>query len=160
MKRVKGDLFDYFERGECDTVAHCCNCQGVMGSGIALTIKEKYRPAYDAYKDHERRNGGIHLGSISSEFVSSLDNKLIINLHAQGRYGYDGFRYVNYEALYDALTQAKRMMIASKQKTLGVPYKMACDRAGGDWRIVEAMLDVIFCDAGIDVLVVEYSKEH
>jgi len=157
MKKVKGDLFDYFERGDCDTVAHCCNCQGVMGSGIALTIKNKYKAAYDAYKDHERRNGSIQLGTISSEFVDM--DKLIINLHAQSRYGYDGFRYVNYEALYDSLTQAKRMMIASKQKTLGVPYKMACDRAGGDWRIVEAMLDVIFVDVGINVLVVEYSKE-
>lgn len=51
-------------------------------------------------------------------------------------------------------------MIAAGHKIIGVPYKMACDRAGGDWRIVEAMLNVIFIDADIEVLVVEYSKEH
>lgn len=157
IKRVKGDLFDYFERGECDTVVHCCNCQGVMGSGIALTIKNKYNGVYKAYKDHESRNGSLKLGTTSSEFVG--ENKLIINLHAQGNYGYNGFRYVNYEALYEALVAARNEMIASKHKTLGVPYKMACDRAGGDWRIVEAMLNVIFVDADIEVLVVEYSKE-
>lgn len=158
IKYVVGDLIKYFDAGECDTIAHCCNCQGVMGSGIALTIKNKYKAAYDAYKDHEHRNGRLQLGTISSEFVDV--DKLIINLHAQSRYGYDGFRYVDYEALYDSLSQAKRMMIASKHKTLGVPYKMACDRAGGDWRIVEAMLNVVFVDAGINVLVVQYSKEH
>lgn len=157
IKRVKGDLFDYFERGECDTVAHCCNCQGVMGSGIALTVRNKYNCAYKAYKDHESRNG-LKLGTISSEFVGT--DKLIINLHAQGNYGYDGFRYVNYEALYDSLFKACREMIAAGHKIIGVPYKMACDRAGGDWRIVEAMLNVIFVDADIEVLVVEYSKEH
>lgn len=157
IKKVKGDLFDYFERGECDTVAHCCNCRGVMGSGIALTVKEKYKGAYNAYKDYEVVHGVLRLGTISSEFVGT--NKLIINLHAQSSYGYDGMRYVNYEALYNSLVEARSKMIASGHKTLGVPYKMACDRAGGDWRIVEAMLEAVFVDAGISVLVVEYSKE-
>jgi hypothetical protein len=31
-----------------------------------------------------------------------------------------------------------------QQKILGVPYKMACDRAGGDWRVVNAMLETLF----------------
>jgi hypothetical protein len=48
-------------------------------------------------------------------------------------------------------------MISKNLKTLGVPYKMACDRAGGDWRIIETMLNVIFENSGIDILVVEYA---
>lgn len=157
IKRVKGDLFEFFERGECDTVAHCCNCQGVMGSGIALTIKTKYSDAYLAYKDHEYRNAVLKLGTTSSAFVG--ETKLIVNLHAQSNYGYNGARYVNYEALYETLVQAKREMIAAGHKTLGVPYKMACDRAGGDWIIVEAMLQAVFVANDLNVLVVEYSKE-
>jgi hypothetical protein len=31
-----------------------------------------------------------------------------------------------------------------QQNILGVPYKMACDRAGGDWRIVNSMLESLF----------------
>jgi hypothetical protein len=157
IKHAKGDLFKFFEDGACDTVAHCCNCKGVMGSGIALTIKDKYPGAYKSYKDHEYRNAVLKLGTTSSAFVG--ENKLIVNLHAQSSYGYNAFRYVNYEALYESLIATRNEMIASNHKILGVPYKMACDRAGGDWRIVEAMLDAIFSDANLEVLVVEYSKE-
>jgi hypothetical protein len=52
-------------------------------------------------------------------------------------------------------------MIGTNLKQLGVPYKMASDRAGGDWRIVEAMLESVFDSTSIEVVVVEYSaKEH
>jgi hypothetical protein len=81
----------------------------------------------------------------------------VVNLHAQNLYGYDGSRFVNYEAIYETLRQTKEVMISKNLKTLGVPYKMACDRAGGDWRIIETMLNVIFENSGIDILVVEYA---
>lgn len=158
----KGDLLEYFHNGECDVIAHCCNCQGVMGSGIAAQIKEEYVGAYESYKEHEQHHGGLELGTCSyADFGDSFEDvKTIVNLHAQNLYGYDGSRFVDYEALYETLRQTKEMMLEYGRHTLGVPYKMACDRAGGDWRIVEAMIRVIFENTDIDILVVEYEPKQ
>jgi O-acetyl-ADP-ribose deacetylase (regulator of RNase III) len=150
----KGDLLDYMNDGWCDAIAHCCNCQGVMGSGIALQIKKHIPEAYEAYRLHEEINSGIELGSISIGQTDSMT--VVFNLHAQNLYGYDGSRFVDYEALYETLRKTMVFMVEHGYDKLGVPYKMACDRAGGDWRIVESMLTVIFENSGIDILVVEY----
>jgi len=152
IKYIKGDLLKEFEDGTVDTIAHCCNCQGVMGSGIALSIKNKYPSAFAAYKDHEDKFK-LLLGSVS---VDKQTDRAIVNLHAQNLYG-SGSRFVNYEALYVSLTLLKHYMIGTNLKQLGVPYKMASDRAGGDWRIVEAMLESVFDSTPIEVVVVEYS---
>lgn len=158
----KGDLLEYFQNGECDAIAHCCNCQGVMGSGIAAQIKEVYPEAYLSYKEHEERHGGLKLGTCSYvDYGDSLkDSKMVANLHAQNLYGYDGSRFVDYEALYETLRETAGTMLEYGFKTLGVPYKMACDRAGGDWRIVEAMIQTIFENTGINILVVEYEPRQ
>lgn len=140
-----GDLLDTFDKGDVDVIAHCCNCCGVMGSGIALAIKQRYPAAYKAYKDFEHHNDErIRLSTIS--YAKHKQDQYIVNLHAQQTFGGGATRYVNYEALYNTLEQTRNLMIEKKLKRLGVPHKMACDRAGGDWQIVEAMLKVIFDD--------------
>ena len=154
INSIKGDLLKEYNQGACDVIAHCTNCQGVMGSGIALQIKNEMPAVFDAYKYHEECSG-LKLGTIS---YAKIGKGIVVNLHAQNLYGYDGSRFVNYEAIYETLRQTKEVMLSKNLKTLGVPYKMACDRAGGDWRIIETMLNVIFENSGIDILVVEYAQ--
>ena len=148
---IEGNLIDALFEKKCDAIAHCCNCKGVMGSGIALEIKNRIPSAYSAYKEYESLHR-LKLGTVSSvdptyhllgqpDFV--YKEHQVYNLHAQADYGY-GKRQVNYEALYHCLEQVKVAMDNRQQKILGVPYKMACDRAGGDWRIVNAMLETLF----------------
>ena len=153
IKYTTGDLLEEFRNCVVETMAHCTNTCGVMGSGIALQIKNEMPDVFDAYKHHEECNG-LKLGTIS---YAKIGKGIVVNLHAQNLYGYDGSRFVNYEAIYETLRQTKEVMISKNLKTLGVPYKMACDRAGGDWRIIETMLNVIFENSGIDILVVEYA---
>jgi O-acetyl-ADP-ribose deacetylase (regulator of RNase III) len=43
---VKGNLLD----SNCDYICHQVNCQGVMGSGIARQIRERYPVVYLYYK--------------------------------------------------------------------------------------------------------------
>lgn len=151
---TEGDLLKKYKAGECDAIAHCANCQGVMGSGIALQIKNELPAAYDAYKNHESLNCGLELSTVS---YAEIDHGFIFNLHAQNLYGYDGSRYVNYESIYETLRKTKEIMLENDLISLGVPYKMACDRAGGDWRIIEAMLTVIFENTDIQILIVKYN---
>lgn len=166
-KFEQGDLLTHFGSCQVDVVLHCCNCQGVMGSGIAATIKNDYPTAYVAYKAYETESG-LTLGTISS---CEFNGGLIVNLHAQDFYRKGGQvdgRFVNYEALYESLLRAKETLLefyASDIEyndwtpTVGVPYKMAADRAGGDWNVVLAMIKSVFPEDGdINVTVVEYNQ--
>lgn len=152
IKYSKGDLLQKFKNGEVNCILHCCNCRGVMGSGIALQIKNQFFKAYLAYKDYEREKG-LNLGSISAAETAFGP---IYNLHAQENYGTEK-RQVNYEALYVCLEKTKEDLINYNFKgTIGIPYKIASDRAGGDWDIVWAMIDSVFRD--FEVEIVEYQK--
>ena len=53
----KGDLLTT----DADIIVHGCNCQGVMGSGVAKQIKEKFPNAYTIYKQREEEIG-LRLG--------------------------------------------------------------------------------------------------
>ncbi len=130
-KIVQGDVLDALENGDVDTVLHVVNCQGVMGSGIALQIKKRFPEAYEKYKQVELYQG-LTLGGTSG-------NDDIVNLHAQDYYG-RGKRHLNYGALAQCLSKVKAI------KTIGIPYLIGCDRAGGDWEVVKEMIDFILKD--------------
>jgi O-acetyl-ADP-ribose deacetylase (regulator of RNase III) len=139
MKTVKGDLVKAICEGADggpQVMLHVCNNKGVMGSGIALQVKNQIPDAYRAYKDFEAAAGGIPLGTIST-----CHN--VINLHAQNGYG-QGIRHLDYEELYKSLEKAAAYLERLGVERVGVPYRMGSDRAGGDWRIVSAMLETIF----------------
>lgn len=151
---IKGDLLELFEKGEVNHILHCCNCQGVWGSGIALQIKKKYPGAYRTYKQHEK-NFGLKLGTES--MYSHSWEQAIFNLHAQEFYGRTkGKRYVDYNALKRCLLAVKINVF--KEEKIGIPYKMASDRAGGDWSVVESIIDEVFPEEKYKIVIVEYDK--
>lgn len=133
MKVTEGDAITALLNDDVDLLIHIANCQGRMGSGIALSIKTRIPSAYDAYKLFEKERT-LTLGTVSS------DNK-VVNLHAQKYYGYDGKRYIDYEALALCLESIKNTLDKrGKSYRIAVPYRMGCDRAGGSWGIVKSMI--------------------
>ncbi len=135
----KGSLFT----APVQAIAHVANCHCTMGSGIAKVIKDTYPEAYRA--DCETTKGDYSkLGNISSASVLNTKDEIrvIHNIYAQYLYGI-GVRHLNYEALYTGLTAVKQNLGGSNY-CLGLPFKMGSDRAGGDFRVVESMIEVIF----------------
>ena len=57
MKTVRGDLLKLALDGHFDVIVHGCNCQCVMGAGIALSIKNAFPEAFAA--DLATANNGI-----------------------------------------------------------------------------------------------------
>ena len=45
IHHVKGNLLD----SNCDYICHQVNCQGVMNSGVAKQIREKWPEVYESY---------------------------------------------------------------------------------------------------------------
>ena len=153
ITHVKGDLLDLFRDDKVNVILHVANCQGIMGSGIAAQIKARYLVAYKRYKDHEH-SYGLELGTIS--YAQMTTSRGIFNLHAQQLYGVCS-RFLNYEALYKCL-EAVSTILTGRKIIIGIPMKMGSDRAGGDWRIVEKMIEVVFENTQHEIIIVDYDK--
>jgi hypothetical protein len=131
IKEIDGNLLDFFDQYNI-AIAHVCNCKGVMGAGLAHSIKIRYPSAYNNYKSYELLHG-LTLGTISTAWVDSYP---IINLHAQLNYGYVKKQYLDYDSLRECLNKTQKLLLENNITEIGLPYKMGSDRAGGDWNIV------------------------
>lgn len=138
VKIIKGCLLDAYDRREVQCIAHVCNAQGVMGSGIAKSIKDRYPEAFLEYKKKH---------SIGTVTLSEEDFP-IFNMVAQEFYG-RGKRQLNYGAMAKCLTEVAQYTRSTE--TIGFPYLMGCDRAGGDWEIVLEMIEFIFKDFEVNI---------
>ena len=153
IKHIKCDIFE----SGADVICHQVNCQGVMGSGIAKQVREKYPWVYGTYKSfcdgvdptHERK---FLLGTALPVFIN--ETTVIENLFGQEKYGYNGNCYTNYAKLKQALDTTK---LQHPNKTIAIPYLMGCHRGGGDWNIVYKMIEEVFADSDCEVLICEYN---
>lgn len=151
-----GNVVDALLNDEVDFIAHCCNAQGVMGSGIAKEIKERIPEAFKQYRFQyelckERGTLQHFLGSVS-------EGGNVLNLVGQEYYGSIPSRYVSYGALASALSQVYHVLqfdanVNPSAVTIGLPFKMASDRAGGDWEIVLELLDFLIVPYVKDVII-------
>lgn len=143
----KGDLLEAPE----DIIAHGCNAVGGFGSGVAGQIAKKYPEAKYSYKN-EHEYGSLQLGYI--DVVTIRENlkvqKRIINCVTQQEYLPRGICHANYDAINECMLKVKRYAKAMGNLSIAIP-KIGCGLAGGDWQIVEKILEVVFYDYNITV---------
>lgn len=139
----KGSVVDVTE----GIILQQVNAQGVMGSGVAKALRDKYPVIWDAYssrvKPHQYDQGRQYMGDVIPITVS--EGLIIYNLVGQLHYGAqpnawsaDG-RYTSYDALSDALAKTARYIKGVPAKVHTV--KLGCDRGRGEWPIVEALIN-------------------
>lgn len=134
---IKGDLF----AEEHPYIAHGVNCQGVMGSGVAKIIKEKYPWSYIAYKDFcGLRDPEYLLGHIKSCWNG--ESTKIIHCFTQLYYGMDGERYISYDAVDDCMRKIDYLYPACylENKYIAMP-KIGAGLGGGDWEIISKIIE-------------------
>lgn len=142
-----------------DYICHQVNCRGVMGSGVAKQIRDKWPIVYAEYKNYlqEREDelcGGLECSpSVSktslgdAQTVTLPSGKHVVNMFAQLDYGYDGKRYTSYDAFYSCLESMAKVI--PKNATIAFPYKIGCDRGGADWGIISIMIDRVLGDFNV-----------
>lgn len=148
---IPGDLLS----SDCDVLAHGCNCFHSFGAGIARQFKEKYPTSFDADL-RSSRGDPEKLGTFTK---AEFDGKMIFNLYTQFRYGYPP-RQVDYNAVRDSLEAMKgylEMFSDFDNIKIGMP-KIGCGLAGGDWNIVEDIIEDVFCDKEVFVYVFEMGE--
>lgn len=105
-------------------IGHGVNCQGVMGSGVALTIRNKFPQAYEAYIEHCRdflKDSEPYelLGTV--QLVQVADDLYIANMFTQVGFGKDGKQYASLDGVRGACMElsAKRdALIVQEQAEL------------------------------------------
>lgn len=110
-----------------------------MGKGIALSIKEMYPNAYQAYKTQERRDG-LRLGHVS--YSEEPNNLIVMNGITQKDYWIPSAprdkRYVDYGAIALVFEQ-----VAKWANYYNVPVHfpaVGSGLGGGDWSIIEPII--------------------
>lgn len=98
MRARTGDLL----KAEELVIMHGCNCQGVMGAGVAKQIKVKWPIVFDKYSQYCPNNELI--GNIQ---VVDVGNKLIVNAFTQVYYGkrHKSFNYGKFKAVVRKLKE-------------------------------------------------------
>jgi O-acetyl-ADP-ribose deacetylase (regulator of RNase III) len=135
MKIINQNIF----QGKWDVLIHCCNIYRTFGAGIAKTIKNFYPEAYQA--DLATAHGDPEkMGHFS---FAQIEDQVIVNLYAQQGIGNDGNplnRNCLYDKLYDSLY---RFCSTINKPTIIAAPKLGSGLAGGDWRIIQSILESI-----------------
>lgn len=141
---INGNLFDT----DADIICHQCNCQGVMGTGVAAEVKSRYPHVFADYrKDYE--DGKLSLGYVC--FSNATDTTVIANMCGQDKYGYDGSKYTNYDKLQMCFDEVVKYAYKYNCQKIAFPYLMSCHRGGGDWNIVYEMIKNTFEDFEVEI---------
>lgn len=140
-----GDLL----KSDCTVIMHQANCFKTMGAGIAKSISKLYPAVDQADKDYPD-NAEDRLGKFSYAIVNKIT---IANLY--GQYHYGRGKQTNYEALENSID--KFLIYAKTNKNIditkiGVP-KIGAGLAGGNWNLIEGILNRQSQKHGIDIYI-------
>lgn len=170
IKIVDGNLFD----SNANFIVHQVNCQSIMGSGVALQVKERFphvETEYRKYLNYCRKNKIQPLGTaqyVPTEFwalvmvdtmkndnVTAFDTnyQYIVNLFGQDTIGAD----VNTD-----LEAMKKAFIDIRDKaqkigaTVAMPYRIGSCRGGEKWENVYAVIKNVFGKSNVNVEIWRY----
>jgi len=143
IRYVTGDMF----ASDHAILIHGCNAQGKMGSGVAKIVRERYPLAYQVYRDRYETTG-LALGEV---VWAMCEDRIIGNAITQRFYGYNGGRYVDYEAVGDAFrevnefcrrTQTGEIDISryGRITSVGLPL-IGAGLGGGHWPTIAAIIE-------------------
>jgi O-acetyl-ADP-ribose deacetylase (regulator of RNase III) len=135
MIKKDGDVFTT----RATYIGHGVNCYGVMGAGIAKTVRDKFPRVYDEYRQ-VCQNSRLKPGDF---FVYPENGKVIVNLATQNKPGPDA----TYEAVFNSLAGFSKGASSPKRlrkngNVIAIP-QIGAGIGGLDWSIVESIIEVV-----------------
>lgn len=147
-----------------DVCLHQTNLYHTFGAGIALQIKKKFPEAYEA--DLKTPYGDVNkLGTYSIGKITNPTGQIkrVVNLYSQvGIGGQD--RNTSYDAMVrglETLHAALEDITVNKgiPYKLGIPWKMGCGLANGNYIIVRAIIESIFAKSSVEVFIYQRPED-
>lgn len=132
IKYITGDLIDATQK----VIVHGVNCYGVMGSGVAKAIRNKWPEVFEDYHLHYKQFG-LKLGDVLP--VTTDDGKIIVNAATQENFGRDGRQYCSYDAIEQCFLQINDLALEWQVNEIALP-KIGAGLGGGSWTIIENII--------------------
>jgi O-acetyl-ADP-ribose deacetylase (regulator of RNase III) len=140
IEYITGNLLDSNEK----LIVHGCNAHGVMGSGIAIAIRDKWPQVYDIYREHYEE----HIGEdIMGEIVWAMikrddgDDLVVANAITQKNAGRDkSVRYCSYDAIDKVFKQIDEFVVGAGFDRVGMPL-IGAGLANGSWKVISAIIE-------------------
>jgi len=126
-------------------LAHGCNAKGVMGSGVAAEVRDRYPWAYSKYRK-KFQESGLAPGSVV-EASKYVDDRTIyvFNCITQNLYGRDGRRYANYGAIQKCIRQIDFLVTTKSAFDTIKPEvrfpMIGASLGGADWNIISKIIE-------------------
>jgi O-acetyl-ADP-ribose deacetylase (regulator of RNase III) len=136
LKYIEGDLIKLAKANVFDVIIHGCNCQGVMGAGIAAQIKQAFPMAWMADRNTAAGVNKCGLFSLGEYVRPDGSSLLIVNAYTQHGFS-KGDDVFNYDAFQFILRQIK---LITEGKRIGMPM-IGAGLAGGQWSEIEEIIE-------------------
>ena len=136
MIKRKGDVFST----DAFWIGHGCNVDGVMGAGVARTVRDNYPIVYEAYRKRCMSND-----LVPGDAFSIYENgKIIVNLMTQDRPGPNA----RYDWIFKSTLRAAAKIMSPNSHWQSMPKVMALPMIGAgigglDWDKVETLLRAV-----------------
>lgn len=140
VKTVPGNLLKMFKDDEFDIIVHGCNCFHTMGSGIAGQIAKEFPEAFAKDRLTSRHGDRSKLGWYT--YALTLHG-VIVNGYTQYYPGQcpKTLLYRSIGEVFQRLSDDVDFFYRGKKEILvGIP-KIGAGIAGGDWPVIEGIID-------------------
>ena len=162
LRVVEGDVTDpqITNEGEIVLIPHCCNNQNGWGAGFVLALNRKWKEPEQRYRDFCRINDGIPI--LGEVCYAKIDNHLVIaNMIGQdGTVSTDNPKPIKYVALAKCMGKVveyiELMQCRTSDKVVIHTPKFGSELAGGNFSFILELIEEIWIEAGIDVVIYEY----
>jgi len=146
IKYIKGDATCPQGSGK-KIIAHVCNDRGGWGSGFVVAISKKWKDPEKNYREWYRNGTDFALGNIQISPTKQSDI-FVANMIAQK--GFGGVA-IQYDKLRQCLSKLRDIAILEKASIHGP--KFGSGLAGGDWSIIEKIIEEELCQKNIEVTI-------
>jgi len=163
-----GNLIEKAKKGAVDMIAHCANCMNSMKSGIAPQIVQAFPWAGEAdlatVRGDRSKLGGLTFAIASEEQYDSTPYNCPAVFNLYGQYGFwnrrENKRDLDYDALYNAFEAMQNKLVFSNYQhlTIGLPG-IGAGLAGGNWRIISAIIEETICKTENRVIVYSLNEQ-
>jgi O-acetyl-ADP-ribose deacetylase (regulator of RNase III) len=149
MRSVIGDITDSSAEG----IVSAANTVGVMGKGVAKSIKEKFPWCYSPYKQvcDEKKLSPGSIFVVKIEVYPQGNYPIIIHLTTKDHWKGSS----RLEWIISGCKELKEYLNSNKIKSVALP-RLGCGFGGLSWDLVEPEMDKVF--SGTDCNVVIYER--
>jgi hypothetical protein len=153
-------------------ITHCCNNGvngdgiGVMGAGVALSLRRKWEKVFEKYKKMEKQSPkGLKNRLGENCYVRVEEDVIVVNMIAQdGIISTNNPKPIKYWALMRCMEAIRTDLFSyigtnsqydGRKPVIHTP-KFGSERGGGNFDFILELIREIWLEAGIDVVVYEY----